>query len=87
MPLYTAPALGLLTGPGDRGAYMIGGSGLDREASNSPRSLWFQTQPLAPVRVLCKPDLRTPGLTLKQLATQIEAKPVFDLRLAQAGGE
>ena len=31
-PLSTAPPLGLLTGPGDRGAYMIGGSGLDREA-------------------------------------------------------
>ena len=32
MPLSTAPPFGLLTGPGDRGACTICGSGLDREA-------------------------------------------------------
>ena len=34
-PLYTAPPLGLLTGPGDRGACEICGSGFNREAFNS----------------------------------------------------
>ena len=39
--LYTAPALGLLTGPGDRGACEICGSDLDREIF----CLWRQCSP------------------------------------------
>src|SRR3990167_9359956 len=43
MPLYTAPPLGLLTGPGDRGDCEIRGSGLDRDTRLKP-TLQPQTQ-------------------------------------------